>query len=49
MLHNSQAAFWINLIITSSYNLNQFSQVCKTGINDPKLMIYTMLKSNTQS
>ena len=47
--YSSQEASWINLIIASRHNLNQFSQVFKTGINDHKLMIYTMLKSNTQS
>ena len=35
----------VYLIITSRHSLHQFSHVFETGISDPHLMVYTMLKS----
>ena len=35
----------INLILTSRPNLYQHTQVFESGMSDPHLMIYTMLKS----
>ena len=34
----------VYLIITSRHSLHQFSHVFETGISDPHLMVYTMLK-----